>query len=89
VAERGVRPAGQDRRHPAPAHGQDAVADGVDAVVHAMQPAGRDAVRDGLLREPHLTKLARRDDAVLARRERPDLAIERGWDQFVKPCLSF
>src|SRR4051794_9516634 len=89
VAERGAGPAREHGRHPPPAAPEHGVADGVDAVVDAVQPAGPDSVRDRLLRQPELGELARRDDAVLPARERRDRPIHRGWAEFHATVLWF
>jgi hypothetical protein len=58
------------------------MADGVDAVVHPVQPPGGCAVCDRAAWETQRLELTERDDAVLARRERRDPAIQRGLDEF-------
>jgi hypothetical protein len=52
VAEDGTEPARQNRRHPPPPLGQVPVADGEDATVDAMEPAGGHALGYRSLAQP-------------------------------------
>src|SRR6201999_2398867 len=72
-----------------PAYGQDAVADGVDAVVHAMRRARGDPPRDRLRGQADLAQLAGCDDAVLASGEGRDRAIQARGDQLPNPWLRY
>jgi hypothetical protein len=57
------------------------MADGIRAVVDAMQPSGPDAAPDRAVREPELTELRARHHAVLPLGQRRDLGVGAGWDQ--------
>lgn len=69
--------------------GEDGVADGVDAAVDAVQPASSRPMGHGPLREPEGRELPRRDHAVLARRQRRNLAVHRPNDAFQTHGVSF
>jgi len=61
---RALTDGGHGRQEPSTL-GQLAVADGIDATVHRVEPADADPVADGRRREADGAELARRDDAVL------------------------
>jgi len=65
VAEKRIVATGEDRRHPAAALGEPAMADRVDPAMDWEQAAGFDSAVDRLPPEAGLKHLAARDDAVL------------------------
>ena len=88
VAERGARAAREDRRHPAPVHAEHRVPDGVDADVDRLQPARLDAAADRGGSEPEGEELASGDHAVLARRERREIALDESFSDIEKLSSS-
>lgn len=73
VAERRIRPTGQDGGHPAPVLGEIRAPDRVHAAPHGMQSPVGDPVGDRLGAEAEREELAPRDHAVLPTDEIPDL----------------
>jgi hypothetical protein len=73
MAQERLRPAGQERRHPASPVAEAAPADRVDALPDRMQAAFGDAVDDRRVREAPVHQLRSRDDAVLSVHELPQL----------------
>jgi hypothetical protein len=62
-------------RHPAPLARHHGVADGVHAVIQAVQPADAGAEADRRVAEPERQQLPASDDAVLSGRECRDLRV--------------
>jgi hypothetical protein len=89
VEERRAGPAREDRRHPVPARPEDGVADGVDALVDAMQAAGRGPVAHPARREAERLELAARHHAVLPARDSRDLAVDRPLDELRTSDVHF
>jgi hypothetical protein len=54
MAEHRTVTATEHRRHPPPLDGQDAMPDGVDAIVQAMQAPGLNSAANLARRQPHL-----------------------------------
>ena len=67
-----------DAKDPPPAGAEDAVADGIHAVMQAMKPPARDASSDRAVGQPERAELPSRDHAVLAVGERRDRPIRMG-----------
>jgi len=65
VAEHGVRPAPQDRRHPPPVQRYLRATNRVDTAKHRMEPSARDPVLDRLRVEAEFEQLGPRNHAVL------------------------
>ncbi len=72
VAEDGAGTAGENGSHEASVEAQAAVADGVDAVVDAVEMAARYAAGDAVLADPELLKLRNRDYPVPTSRNARD-----------------
>jgi hypothetical protein len=65
------------------------MADGVDAAVDPVKPAGACAERDGLTAEAELDEPSGRDDSVLPGRKRRNSPVQRQRAGFDKHCLRF
>lgn len=70
-------PGSEDSGHPDAALGELSMADGVDATVNAMEPAGPDAVVDRAPAEAEPGELPRFDEPVLALGDRRDRLVRR------------
>jgi len=77
MAQKRVRSAGQDGRHPTSLADDRPVTDRVDATVKLVEATVRDASVDRLATEAELEELAPRDRAVLSLRKGGDEAVGR------------
>jgi hypothetical protein len=78
VAENRPRARSEHGRHPMTVARQDGVADGVDAAMNDVEPAGADAPAHRAVGQPDGAQLPASDHAVLTRRERRDRRVQRG-----------
>src|SRR5690349_6089744 len=78
VAQDGVGPTGENRRHPPRLVADPIVAYRIHAAMHAMQPSAPGALGDCTPRQSHPDELLRRHDPVLDTRDTRYLPIERG-----------
>jgi hypothetical protein len=76
VAEDGVLSAGEHGRHPVALTADLRMADGVDAAVERVQPAGTHAAVDRMAAAVEFSQLAPRDDAVLVGGKHRDRRIQ-------------
>lgn len=76
VAEHGAGSAGQDGRQPAAVLREGGVADGVDALVEAVQAAGPQPVLDRIGGEPEREELFAGDDPVLTAGQPGDRRVD-------------
>ena len=75
MTQNGLGPHGEDGRHPAPFAGNDAMTDGIDAAVQAVQPTLLDSMLDSAPANAHSVELRAGDDAMLTLRERRDPSV--------------
>jgi hypothetical protein len=88
MGEHGAGPAGQHRRQPVPLGAQRRVADRVDALVEAMQPARAQPVIDGVARHSQRGELAPGQHAPLPLRELRHRQ-PGGWARFAATIAVF
>ncbi len=75
MTQRRIGSEGENRGHPPPPAAQTAVADCVNAPVHAVQLAPPQPPLDPPLPKPHAENLLPRDDSVLPSRERSEKTV--------------
>jgi hypothetical protein len=83
VAEHRSLAAGEHSSHPPSLEREVSVADGIDAAVNPVQPAGVDSASDRVVREACGEELGNRDHAVLAARKTRDPTVRTGFGGFL------